>query len=84
MQAAPAIKGEYVAVDPVAARTAAEDYLAASDVTGTVTITGGDTITVNVTDTYTPKFLGPHRHPRPDRHRHGFGTTDSQPRRDEQ
>src|SRR3954447_9457070 len=57
VQAAPAIKGQYVAVDAAAARNAAEDYLAASGVTGSVTVTGGDTITVNVTDTYTPKFL---------------------------
>ena len=57
VQAAPAIKGQYVADDVVAARNAAEDYLAASGVTGTVTIIGGDTITVDVTDTYTPKFL---------------------------
>lgn len=57
VQAAPAIKGDYVAVDATAARNAAEDYLAASGVTGTVTITGGDTITVHVTDTYTPTFL---------------------------
>lgn len=57
VQAAPAIKGQYVAVDVVAARNAAEDYLAASGVTGTVTIIGGDTIRVDVTDTYTPKFL---------------------------
>ncbi len=57
VQAAPAIKGEYVAVDTVAARNAAEDYLSASGVTGTVTVTGGDTITVDVTDTYKPKFL---------------------------
>ncbi|MBM7510264.1 Flp pilus assembly protein TadG [Nocardioides salarius] len=57
VQAAPAIKGEYVAVDTVAARNAAEDYLSASGVTGAVTITGGDTITVDVTDTYKPKFL---------------------------
>lgn len=57
VQAAPAIKGQYVALDTVAARNAAEDYLAASGVTGTVTVTRGDTITVNVTDTYRPKFL---------------------------
>lgn len=57
VQAAPAIEGDYVAVDAVAARHAAEDYLAASGVTGNVTISDGDTITVNVTDTYTPKFL---------------------------
>ena len=57
VQAAPAIEGQYVAVDTVAARNAAEDYLAAAGVTGTVTVTGGDTITVDVTDTYSPKFL---------------------------
>lgn len=58
VHAAQAIEGHYLAVDAVAARNAAEDYLSASGVTGTVTITGGDTITVNATDTYTPKFLG--------------------------
>lgn len=57
VQAAPAVKGAYVAIDTVAARKAAEDYLAASGVAGTVTVTGGDTITVTVTDTYTPTFL---------------------------
>ena len=40
VQAAPAIEGRYLAVDTVAARKAAQDYLAASGVTGTVTITG--------------------------------------------
>jgi Flp pilus assembly protein TadG len=58
VEAAPAIEGRYVSVDTAAARTAAEQYLAAAGVTGTVTVTGGDTITVAVTDTYTPKFLG--------------------------
>lgn len=57
VQAAPAIRGDYLAVDTTAARNAAKDYLAASGVTGTVTITGGNTITVHVTDAYTPKFL---------------------------
>lgn len=57
VQAAPAIRGQYVAIEAVAARNAAEDYLAAAGVTGTVTVIGGDTITVAVTDTYTPKFL---------------------------
>ena len=56
VEAAPAIEGRYVSVDTAAARTAAEQYLAASGVTGTVTVTG-DTIHVEVTDTYTPKFL---------------------------
>lgn len=57
VQAAPAIEGRYLAVDTVAARKAAQDYLAASGVTGTVTITGGDTITVHVTSVYAPTFL---------------------------
>jgi Flp pilus assembly protein TadG len=57
VQAAPAIQGDYVAVNPIAARHAAEDYLAAAGVSGTVTISGGDTITVHVTDTYRPTFL---------------------------
>lgn len=57
VEAAPAIEGRYVGVDTAAARAAAEQYLAASGVTGTVTVTGGDTIRVEVTDIYTPKFL---------------------------
>ncbi|MFT4083935.1 MAG: pilus assembly protein TadG-related protein [Nocardioides sp.] len=57
VQAAPAIEGQYLAVDTTAAKKAAEDYLAASGVTGTVTITGGNTIMADVTDVYDPKFL---------------------------
>jgi Flp pilus assembly protein TadG len=57
VQAAPAIEGHFLAVDTAAARQAAEEYLAAAHVNGTVTITGGDTITVDVTDVYNPKFL---------------------------
>lgn len=57
VQAAPAMRGDFLAVDTAAARNAAKDYLAAAGVTGTVTITGGDSITVNVTDTYNPRFL---------------------------
>jgi Flp pilus assembly protein TadG len=57
VRAAPAIMGEQIILDPQAAHSAAQAYLAAADVTGSVRITGGDTITVNVTDTYTPKFL---------------------------
>ena len=57
VKAAPAIEGRYVSVDTNAAGTAAQQYLAAAGVTGTVTITGGDTVHVEVTDTYTPKFL---------------------------
>ena len=57
VQAAPAVEGQYLAIDTIAAKKAAENYLTASGVTGTVTITGGDTITVDVTDSYHPKFL---------------------------
>lgn len=57
VRAAPAIMGEQITLDPQAAHSAAQAYLAAADVTGNVRITGSDTITVNVTDTYTPKFL---------------------------
>ena len=56
-QAAPAIEGHDVSVDTAAARTAARQYLTAAGVHGTVRVTGGNTITVDVTDTYTPKFL---------------------------
>ena len=62
VQAAPAIQGRYVAIDPAAARTAAQDYLTAAGVDGTVTVAGSTTgramITVHVTDTYQPRFLG--------------------------
>lgn len=58
VQAAPAIMGDYVHVDTAAARRAARAYLEASGVTGTVSISGGDTITVRVHDSYSPKFLG--------------------------
>lgn len=57
VEAAPAIEGRYVSVNTAAARAAAGQYLAAAGVTGTVAVTGGDTIHVAVTDTYTPKFL---------------------------
>ena len=57
VQSAPAVQGRYVAINAAAARNAAQDYLSASDVIGTVSITGGNTITVNVTDTYHPKVL---------------------------
>lgn len=58
VQAAPAIEGRYVHIDTVSARTAAERYLAEAGVEGTVTITGGETITVRVRDVYDPRFLG--------------------------
>ena len=58
VQAAPAIEGEYVRLDALAAREAANDYLAAAKAHGTATITGGATLTVHVTDAYQPRFLG--------------------------
>jgi Flp pilus assembly protein TadG len=58
VQAAPAIEGQYLNVDTVAARRAAKQYLATAGVEGTVAVSGGDTITVTVTDTYSPRFLG--------------------------
>ena len=58
VQAAPAIEGRYLNVDVSAARSAAEAYLSTAGIDGTVSINGGDTITVDVTDTYEPRFLG--------------------------
>lgn len=58
LQAAPAIEGHRLIINSSAARLAAENYLAAAGVAGTVLVTGGDTITVTVTDTYYPRFLG--------------------------
>ena len=57
VEAAPAVEGRYVALDTAAARHAAEQYLAAAGVDGTVTITGGTTLVVRVTDIYEPTFL---------------------------
>lgn len=57
VQAAPAVQGRYVAIDTASARKAAERYLEAAGATGTVSIHGGDTITVTVHDTYHPRFL---------------------------
>ena len=57
VEAAPAVEGRYVALDTAAARRAAEQYLVAAGVEGTVTITGGTTLVVRVTDTYEPTFL---------------------------
>lgn len=53
-----AIQGDRLTIDPTAARAAAQRYLDAAGVTGTVTVEGGNTITVTVHDTYHPKFLG--------------------------
>ena len=53
-----AIQGQDLVINPAAARTAAQRYLEAAGVTGTVTITAGTTITVTVNDSYDPQFLG--------------------------
>jgi len=53
-----AVQGHDLVVSPAAARAAAQRYLDAAGVTGTVTITGGDTLTVRVNDTYDSQFLG--------------------------
>jgi Flp pilus assembly protein TadG len=57
VEAAPAIQGRYVRIDTAAARGAAQDYLHAAGVNGTVSVTGGDTIHVTVRDSYDPRFL---------------------------
>ncbi|QCX27714.1 pilus assembly protein [Nocardioides jishulii] len=58
VQGAAAIQGRELAIRPAAARAAAERYLEAAGVNGTVDIRDGDTITVTVHDTYDAKFLG--------------------------
>lgn len=57
VQAAPAIAGSAARIDVAGARRAAQAYLAAAGVEGTVTISGGERITVRVTDAYQPRFL---------------------------
>lgn len=52
-----AVRGENLRVDVGAAKTAAQDYLGAAGVSGTVTVTTGDTLTVRTTDTYDSRFL---------------------------
>jgi Flp pilus assembly protein TadG len=57
VDAAQAIQGNTITIDPDAARQAALDYLAAADVHGDVQITdGGQTLTVTVHDTYATHF----------------------------
>lgn len=58
VEGADAIQGRRLAVNPAAARAAAQRYLDVAGVSGTVAITGGDTLTVTVHDTYDPRFLG--------------------------
>ena len=58
VQGSTAVRGEDLRVDITAAKAAAQDYLHAAGVNGTVTVTGGDTLVVRTTDTYNSKFLG--------------------------
>jgi len=53
-----AVRGEELRVDITAAKSAAQSYLRAAGVNGTVTVTGGDTLVVRTTDTYHSKSLG--------------------------
>lgn len=57
LQAAPAIRGEGAIADTTRAVQAARTYLAAGDVAGQATVTGGDSIEVTTTAVYTTKFL---------------------------
>lgn len=58
VQAGPAIEGRPLAIDGARARAAAQEYLKAAGVDGTVQITGGDTLRVTIHDRYDTKFLG--------------------------
>ena len=58
VQGSTAIRGEELRVDLNAAKAAAQDYLRAAGVEGTVTVVDGDTLIVRTTDTYDSKFLG--------------------------
>lgn len=53
---AQAIEGGGLTVTPAAATSAAQTYLAREGVTGSVTVTGADTITVTVSTSYTSVF----------------------------
>ena len=57
IDAARAIQGTAIVVDPQAAQAAAQDYLTTAGVTGTVRITdGGQTLQVSVHDSYRTHF----------------------------
>lgn len=57
LQAAPAIQGTGALINPGPATRAAQQYLSAAGVSGTVTVTA-TTLTVTVTDHYPTRFLG--------------------------
>ncbi|KGN41029.1 pilus assembly protein TadG-related protein [Knoellia aerolata] len=58
LDASAAVRGQGAVTDTHLARHAATAYLTASGLTGTVTVTAGTTVTVNVRDTYPTTFLG--------------------------
>lgn len=58
VQGPTAIRGEELRVDINAAKSAAQGYLNAGGVKGSVTVVNGDTLIVRTTDTYDSKFLG--------------------------
>ena len=58
LQAPVAVRGQGLLADTHRAAKAAKAFLTASGLTGTVTITGGTTVTVDVRDTYDTTFLG--------------------------
>ncbi|GAA5122550.1 hypothetical protein GCM10023339_41130 [Alloalcanivorax gelatiniphagus] len=55
---ASSVKGRGLAIDVAAARAAAQAYLRAAGVDGTVAVTEGTVLTVRTADTYKTKFLG--------------------------
>lgn len=57
IQAGSAVRGGISQVDISAARAAASSYLAYAGVSGTVNVQGGDTLVVQVSDTYDSRFL---------------------------
>ncbi len=58
LAAAAAIRGDAARTDTHLARQAAHAYLAAAGLPGTVHVTGGTTVVVDVTDVYRTTFLG--------------------------
>jgi Flp pilus assembly protein TadG len=54
----PAIQGSGLTINPNSARAAAQRYLDQAGISGTVTLTDGNTLTVTVHDRYNPQFLG--------------------------
>lgn len=55
--ASTAVRGQGAVADPVKARQAAQAYLAAADVSGTVSIINGTSLRVETTIDYQPVFL---------------------------